>query len=636
MSEQTPQQANEARQVAEANLATATALAETASFENALRLIESPNPVAVPWQEYPGYESFDTNGLNMPFIWSEVDDRTAGQYLPLYRTEQDLKRIRATARTFKGTFPVAEGAVTTLTNYVVGQGYGFKMQPTRDGAEEVARQANAILDTFMDHNNFVGAMDREIHENTREDGEAFVTLYRDGDQVRIELTAPEFICEPAHTRPLEDMLNTSHKLNAWHHGVHTIYHDQLKRDDVTRPLGYHACYDREGDQWDYLPAGRVEHIKRNVGRRGRRGVSDYFILQNDLEREAKIRGNTAEGAAILAAIVMIREHAPGVSKSSITSMVQGNSTSNYAKGIEGGQRTTYNEAIKPGTTKDIPSGMKHTIGPLGQLRSPIYIEVAGYVLRIIGSRWSMPEYMISGDASNSNYASTLVSESPFVKEREHDQAFYGRHFESLIWKAMRMYHTMGAFGQITWPQLRAAIKLKMDPPEVASRDEAAQAAVNEILNRNGIKSKQTWATETGLDYDEERAEIEREPIVDATGEGVPVDAAPVATPAPEPVAPKADEPKEADLILNGAQIQAASGIVAAVAAGELPRDAGISQLEFMFRLSHDQATEVMGSSGTAAPTIANPKTNAPADVTSAIESIREGMTPKQILDRLYP
>ena len=30
----------------------------------------------------------------------------------------------------------------------------------------------------------------------------------------------------------------------------------------------------------------------------------------------------------------------------------------------------------------------------------------------------MPEYMVSGDASNANYASTLVAESPFVKARQ--------------------------------------------------------------------------------------------------------------------------------------------------------------------------------------------------------------------------
>lgn len=61
----------------------------------------------------------------------------------------------------------------------------------------------------------------------------------------------------------------------------------------------------------------------------------------------------------------------------------------------------------------------------------------------------------------------------------------------------------------------------------------------------------------------------------------------------------------ADVALNGAQAQAALAIVVAVAAGEIPRDAGISLLEVGFGLSHDQAEAVMGSAGTGTTTSPN-------------------------------
>ncbi len=51
------------------------------------------------------------------------------------------------------------------------------------------------------------------------------------------------------------------------------------------------------------------------------------------------------------------------------------------------------------------------------------------------------------------------------------------------------------------------------------------------------------------------------------------------------------------LTLNGAQIQAASGIVSQVAQGLLPRDAGIGQLEVLLNLSREQAERVMASVG---------------------------------------
>lgn len=52
-----------------------------------------------------------------------------------------------------------------------------------------------------------------------------------------------------------------------------------------------------------------------------------------------------------------------------------------------------------------------------------------------------------------------------------------------------------------------------------------------------------------------------------------------------------------DTVLNGAQVTAATAIVSAVAAGEMPRDAGVAQLEILFNLKHDEAERMMGSAG---------------------------------------
>ena len=54
----------------------------------------------------------------------------------------------------------------------------------------------------------------------------------------------------------------------------------------------------------------------------------------------------------------------------------------------------------------------------------------------------------------------------------------------------------------------------------------------------------------------------------------------------------------AGVTLNGAQVQAASAIVQAVAEGKLPRDAGLAQLEILFNLTTEQALRLMGSAGT--------------------------------------
>ena len=62
----------------------------------------------------------------------------------------------------------------------------------------------------------------------------------------------------------------------------------------------------------------------------------------------------------------------------------------------------------------------------------------------------------------------------------------------------------------------------------------------------------------------------------------------------EPVPPRAGPEQAA---FNGAQVTAAAAIVAAVAAGQTPRDAGIGQLKALFNLDEAQAQSMMGTAG---------------------------------------
>ena len=54
---------------------------------------------------------------------------------------------------------------------------------------------------------------------------------------------------------------------------------------------------------------------------------------------------------------------------------------------------------------------------------------------------------------------------------------------------------------------------------------------------------------------------------------------------------------EPSLVLNGAQIQAATAIVQQVATGQLPRDSAIGLLKVGFNMTDAQAMQVLGSVG---------------------------------------
>lgn len=84
----------------------------------------------------------------------------------------------------------------------------------------------------------------------------------------------------------------------------------------------------------------------------------------------------------------------------------------------------------------------------------------------------------------------------------------------------------------------------------------------------------------------------------------------------------------ADTALNGAQVEAAKGIVEAVAAGSLPRDTGVEMLVAFFRLDRTLAEQVMGSVGTAAwkPMVASAPKPEPEPEN---EPMPEAMTPPE-------
>jgi hypothetical protein len=128
------------------------------------------------------------------------------------------------------------------------------------------------------------------------------------------------------------------------------------------------------------------------------------------------------------------------------------------------------------------------------------------VLRSIGLRWTIPEYLISGDASNASYASTLVAESPFVKAREADQQYFRRHLQSLCWKVLRLAWRQGAFDHLGVPfeTLLDRLTIQIGVPAVASRDLQALARTHELQLRLGLLSRRTAAAQAGLDFDQEQ------------------------------------------------------------------------------------------------------------------------------------
>ena len=499
--------------------------AELSMLERVETLQESSGWFPVHAEDYSsGADDDFDHGLptagRRPYVYTEKEDRTHDRWRPWYEQESDLRRMWAIGRSLSALDSTAIGALEALADYTIGSGTIVEVEPKQarptDKPTDEQRQVIQVIQNFLDDtlqaNDFVGDLDLEIHDNTRREGEAFVAIYPNDKRDGIEIVCRDttHIIEPANPRPLERWLDVGHKLNFWGFGVHTRFSATQKTRN-SNPLGYHLVYDNAGEQWDYINNKRMQHIKRNVGRNAPRGVSDFYALYGDLIGEIKLRQNLSTGTAIQAAIALIRRHPAGTNKAAAGSIVSANADRTITRTTGTSSKTVQRRKFHPGTVIDSPQGSEYSTGPLGQLRSPVYVDIAQYLTRVIGRRWLMPEYMISGDASNANYSSTLVAESPFVKARERDQRFYGAATTKLCWKILRLAGEM----ELLRPDMVAAaaklVQITVRYPAVASRDQIAQAQSNEIEYRTGILSQRTWATDAGRDYDVEVANRKEEP-----------------------------------------------------------------------------------------------------------------------------
>jgi hypothetical protein len=547
-----------------------------------------------PWQDASG---FSNQGSAHRRSVTTVDDRTEGKFYPVYRDEYDLRRMRNKHRAIFHFVSVASGLVESLIDYTVGEGFTIEVVPKSGYQEDqasikLAKTMQSVTDELLDSIGFHGDRDRDLVQVPVSDGELYWALYADKYKQRdgfpkLRNVEPDEVTEPNDPYPVERWLGTLDKYESfWKFGVHTRFCKELKKEDVEGPLGYHLAYDDGGIDWDYIPSDNMIHIKRNVGRRAKRGVSDFLATEMTLEKAHKLGARTADGALAQASIAYIRKWE--ASQTDVQAMVD----SSFGFNVKAPKDNSTEErrAVSLDKTKivDVPAGATYEAGPMGQLRSPVFVEVAQYLLRLSAVRWSMPEFMISGDASNANFASTLVTESPFVKARERDQRQAIKAIKELVWKSLKIMWNAGYFRRYAndWAVLVRLVDINVTAPEVATRDHAAMATTNEILVRNKIKSKRTWAEEEGLDYEAEQANMEDEPSTEGDENFLSNDSANAASGQPSIASDEAndvpaqggEETSTSNDGLNGAQIKAAVEMLQAVSAGTMAGEAALALL----------------------------------------------------------
>src|SRR5258705_2260787 len=353
--------------------------------------------------------------------------------------EQMLADLRNQCRALASANEFAINGHENRISYIVGPGHSYRAAVCKgmDESMDLALQVQKLLDKFV-HENRWQQRQQEIVRRLDRDGEAFLRFFVDEDgTTRIRFIEPDQGVTPSG---LAGDPSASFGI-------------QTDRDDVESILGYYV-------DGEFIDAEEVQHRRANVDFNVKRGLPLYTPVRKNLRRAERLLRNMSVVAEIQSAIALIRKHR-GASRSGIEQFVANDADASVASGASG--RTRHFSQYGPGTILDAPAGLEYDF-PARGLDASSFVAVLQAELRAVAARLVMPEFMFTSDASNSNYASTLVAEGPAVKMFERLQAGMIEHDRAMMWREIENAVAAGALPE----NLCESFSLQTTPPPPAA------------------------------------------------------------------------------------------------------------------------------------------------------------------------
>lgn len=423
-------------------------------------------------------------------IWANNNprDRAYGADYPFVRNEQDLALMRNASRYCYRTVSNASGFITTLTSYVIST--GFNVTCKSDTRLKLAQKCQKLLSHWMEENNFE-ALQEEIFQRTRIDGEMFLRMYpqADGD-LEVRFVEPECVTQPGGSLE-EDYI----------FGIKT---NPLDTQNILEyNVRYFGAEAYQGLTDEAVKPEDIVHYKINCTGAMKRGVPDFsFNTLESFTLAAKLTRNIGEGAAVQSAIAAVREHQTA-SMQQVDDFLdtQTGATPVPPFPYPGMAPQSFHgyQQFQPGSFLDIPGGTKY-VPPPGATNVEPHLQVLQAVLRAAGMRWSAPEWAVSARSDSMSYASSLTAESPFLRTCLRLQRDYKRVFRKVLHKVLDIAALAGKI-PVEWED---HVQIDVAAPAMEVRDRGAEARANQIYFDMGIKSKHTIASETGLNYSQEQ------------------------------------------------------------------------------------------------------------------------------------
>lgn len=163
--------------------------------------------------------------------------------------------------------------------------------------------------------------------------------------------------------------------------------------------------------------------------------------------------------------------------------------------------------LRPGTTIHATDSIDYRF-EAPNIHAPDAKDDGRAILLQLAAATGLPEYMFTGDASNANYASTIVAEAPAVREFEAWQDRLTPLFVTVYRWAMRAAAQYGAIPLSA--DEAATVPVAVEWPPVLPRNEELDVEVKHREYADGVRSRESYARARGLDWEREQQQMAAE------------------------------------------------------------------------------------------------------------------------------
>ncbi|MCF0233518.1 MAG: phage portal protein, partial [Thermoguttaceae bacterium] len=373
-------------------------------------------------------EAYDPDGDE----WRPLGTLRAEKSFAIFRPENEhyFNNAREISRELCRENPFAVNALENRVNFAVGFGHKYQTASRVAGDEDLAKRTQDVLVDFIFENDWFRRQ-QEILRRYDRDGEAFLRFFCDGrGKTIVRFVEPEEIFAPPGALGAEARF-----------GVLT---SSLDAETVQ---GYYV-----GGK--LIAAEKIQHRKANVDSTVRRGLPLLHPVRENLRRAQKLLRNMSVVAEIQSSIAMIRKHS-GASPESIRRFVRERTRGAEGDGVE---------RFRPGTIVDANAGVEYEF-PIAAVDAGRYVQILQAELRAVAARLTLPEYMLTADASNANYSSTAVAEGPATRCFERLQHELIRDDMKVMRRVVRDAIARGELPE----DVASRVSIRAIPPSLAAR-----------------------------------------------------------------------------------------------------------------------------------------------------------------------